>query len=350
MVITSRLLLRALVVLLCLSACAPLSLAQTGVPDRWENGITESWWFDEQKTSKEDVAAARSLWRAIEAENSETPNEWAGDYFIGNDTHGSYMRWSRQNGFVLAHVDKCQAMLMGISYGKVNSTPTLIRFLSNQPAGQASHPHAHRQKMTMNFVPVVWRGVHRLIPANEMSDFGDYVAGLGKYNEWLRDGFFYIEAVEFFSKHEAIARTDSSISKTEEQDVVEDIQPIVPPGYERYLKKPIEARITSVGAGNRKVSRENEWWDDFVIPVTINAGSAEGLKPKMVLRLIGAKGFGGFGEAVEVKHVGLHSSKGIIIRTIRKSPCVKFAETDDCQDTEYEAVSVGWQVSTSPFK
>ncbi|HEX8143926.1 MAG TPA: hypothetical protein VF553_15110 [Pyrinomonadaceae bacterium] len=334
---TSRLMLPALLGLLCFTAFAPSTPAQNIEPERWENGVTEAWWVDGETVSKEELAAARSLWKAIEDENRAVSNEWAGDYFIGSDTHGSYLRFSREKGFVLAQVDKCQARLMGLSYGKVIVTPTLVQLLPEHGA-RSTHTHAaHGQATASKYIPVVWRGSHHLIPETEMADFGDYIVGLGKYNAWVRDGFMYGESVEFFSKLESESAGGEG-------------QTIVPPGYERYLKKPIDAKIVKVGTGHRRVNRENEWWDELIIPVSLNVGSAEGVKSGMIFRLIGTRGFGGFGESVEVRSVGLHASGGVVVRTIRKSPCVKYQETDDCANPEYERLVTGWAVTTDPFK
>jgi hypothetical protein len=66
----------------------------------------------------------------------------------------------------------------------------------------------------------------------------------------------------------------------------------------------------------------------------------------MSLRVVGLEGFGGMGEIVEIKQVGLRSSAGVVVRIIRKKPCVKFSDQDDCAEPEYLPLKVGLQLTT----
>lgn len=325
-----------LMVLLSFTTLTHVSRAQEDQYARWENGVSESWWFAEKPNLPQEIAAAQSRWKLIEIENqTASANEWAGDYFIGSETHGSYLRWSPQNGFVLMNVDKCQAMVMSLDYGKVIVSPTLIQ-LSPEVIQRStgSHMHSHARLTPTTLVPVKWRRTHYLIPEKEMADFADYVAGLGKHNGWRGD---YIEGTEFFSK-----------LNDKEEDSDED-SPIVPSAYEHLIKKPIAARITAVRSGYRKIDAENGWWDEFIIPVTINVGSTHGVKPKMSFRIPGSQGFGAMEEKVEVQRAGMRTSQGVIVRTVRKSPCVKIDKADDCENSKYRAVKIGWSVTTRPL-
>jgi hypothetical protein len=66
----------------------------------------------------------------------------------------------------------------------------------------------------------------------------------------------------------------------------------------------------------------------------------------MSLRVIGLGGFGGMEEIVEIKQVGQHSAAGVIVRTIRKTPCVKFEDKDDCDEPVYRPLKVGLRLTT----
>ncbi|MDQ1613238.1 MAG: hypothetical protein QOG00_3169 [Pyrinomonadaceae bacterium] len=329
-----------LLMLLCACVClAVVAGAQTDSDGRWENGITEPWWFDAADFSPESVGEAQSRWQSIGAENDGAKGGgWQGDYSSGGETHGTYMRWSPQGGYVLMNIDKCAARVMGFSYGTANASGALVEFnvVLRQRSSQ-THGHAHAPlPATMRFLPVTWRGVRYLIGENELTDFCDYAAGLGQYNRGLGE-FMIIDAVDFFYKIKDQAdETDRGL-------------PVVPPGYERFVKKPIEAKITSVGTGYRVIDLENEWWDKFVIPVTTSAGQTSGVKRKMSLRVIGHEGFGGMDEIVEIRQVGRRSSGGVIVRSVRKKPCVKFSGADDCDEPEYRPLKVGLQLTTSLF-
>ncbi|HKR02524.1 MAG TPA: hypothetical protein VJT09_17740 [Pyrinomonadaceae bacterium] len=324
----------ALVSLILITALAQTSSGQQDLYERWENGVSEAWWFADRATLAKEITAAQSRWKLIEIENATAAtNEWAGDYFIGGETHGRYLRWAPRNGFVLMNVDKCQAMVMSLDYGKAAASTALIQFfpeLDHQSTG--SHTHSRTRTVPNKLLPVKWRGVHYLIPESELADFNDYLVGLGKYN-----GGSYIESSEFYYK-----------LNDREEGSAQDV-PILPPGFERFIRKPIVGQITAVRAGYRKKDSENEWWDDFIIPVTINVGNSEGVRANMTFRVPGSEGLGGMEEKVSVRRVGLHSSQGIIVRTVRKNPCVKIDEDDDCGGIEYPSIKAGWAVTTSPF-
>jgi hypothetical protein len=312
---------------LFISICTSVAQAQFD-NGRWVNGISEPWWFAKEVGLPEQIALLKSLWEKIGNENLKTAgNKWAGDYFIGSD----------QSGFVLLHVNKCAAQVESLEYGEALFSPTLIQLrpqLNSQPSG--SHTHSSARSTPTRLLPVKWRGAHYLVPENEMAAFGDYAAGLGAYNAGL--DLFFFERIEYFYK----------LGDKEEGSA--DELPVVPPGYERFIKKPINAKIIAVGAGYRKIDLENEWWDHLVIPVTINVGSSHGVKPKMLLRIPESSGSGGMGESVLIKQAGRRASKGIIVRDIRKRPCVKISEDDDCKEPEYSPVKAGWQVTTNPLK
>ncbi|MBV9958786.1 MAG: hypothetical protein JO360_10210 [Acidobacteria bacterium] len=299
--------------------------------DRWKNGIGEPWWFDPAPMTQAEIALAKSRWEMIAANRNATADEWAGDYSNGGDTHGSFIRWSPEAGFVLFRVDKCRATVMNLDYGRASASPTLIEFFLEVNKLMAGHRHAHAQR-SLRFVPVKWRGAHYLIPESEMDVFGDYVAGLGKYNDY---GLSVFEWSPFFSK------MGDSVDETPAQ-----AWPQVPPGYERFLKHPIEGRITAIGRSYVRPDAENEWWDELLLPVTVNVGRAEGIKRGMKLLLTGPDD----SEKIEIVRAGLHTSRGIIVRSVRKRPCVKFSEDDDCTGFDYEEIEIGRQISTSPFR
>ena len=197
---------------MCALACAPgaraqrhEALAQLNEEGRWVNGVTESWWMDDGITAA-DAGTAAARWKEIgDGPAGAGAEGWSGDYFRGGDTHGTYLRWSPRAGFVIAHVDKCRAAVMGLVHGRVVATPTLVQFFPEvdkraarghgQHAG-AAQPRAPRD--VIRYVPVRWRGEHLLVAENEMADFGDYVAGLGEYNGYY--GLMLLDHTGFLMK------------------------------------------------------------------------------------------------------------------------------------------------------
>ena len=309
---------------------------------RWVNGISEPWMFSES-LPRQNVNAVQQKWSAIESENkTAAERQWSGNYFTGGDTHGSYLRWSKRNGFVLMHVDKCAAQVMGFSYGKVVFTPNLIQLVPETTVSSQTS-HGHSMKAT-RLLPVTWRSDRYLVPEDEIADFGDYIAGLGKYNDWAGN---YIEVVEFFAKLDReMAGTVDELARpsSNKKQVPEGDLPTVPPGLERFIKKPIEITIGSVGTGWVKRNNENLWWDDLIIPLTVNAGRTEGVIPKMKFRIADSD------EIIIVTNVGARRSRAIVVRSARKRPCVKYSKDDDCGEIEYSPIGVGWRASTSAFQ
>ncbi|HEY1403314.1 MAG TPA: hypothetical protein VGB05_04245, partial [Pyrinomonadaceae bacterium] len=175
-------LLRRLMILLCACACSVVTAgAQTDPDGRWENGISEAWWFSET-ASKEEIASMKSRWQLIAEENRDAASVWVGDYFVGSETHGSYLRLSPRGGFVLLKVNKCAALVEDFSYGKASISATQIQ-LGPERSFRPHDPNAHShgsQHTDYNFVPVTLRGDRLLVGESEMPDFGDYIAGLGK--------------------------------------------------------------------------------------------------------------------------------------------------------------------------
>ncbi len=311
----------AFIVWLSIMVLAESIHAQSSEDDSWQNGISEAWRFDTQALSKEEIAMAKARWVELEEKAND---EWAGDYESGNGVHETYIRWATQKGFVMMDVNLCEARVIDVNYGETTSSPASIQF----------HPKLIKNRAYFDraFLPVKWRGVHYLIPENQIAGFGDYVAGLGAYNDGLSQAT--IESGDFFYK------------TTDRGEESSDELPVVPTGYERFIKKPIAAIITTVGRPYIKVDLENEGWNDSITPVTINAGRTDGVKRRMTLFVLGSGNY----EVVEIRRVELNSAQGVLVRQVRKNPGTKIDEWDDGKPLEYPKIEVGWMLSTSRIK
>src|SRR5687767_6446176 len=314
--------------------------AQLDGDGRWANGVTESWWFHEGFTNA-DAAGAAARWKSIGDAGAEG---WAGDYFRGGETHGVYMRWSPRAGFVIAHVDKCGASVMGLVYGRAEASGGMALFfpeLDKHPArghgGGHGGGHGAAPRTVIRFVPVEWRGRRLLIAEDEMGDFGDYLGGLGRYNGHdVHDllGYDY-----FFSLRGGYEPTAAELAAP----------PVVPPGYERFLKRPITARVASVG---RRVLKHDytleggntsSWFERASLThVTINAGTEQGVKDGMVFRVSSPDE----GDSVHVVRAGRRSSTAVVVREVDE----RGRETyDDGESRGRAKVARGWRLTTSPF-
>jgi hypothetical protein len=291
---------------------------------QWNNGVTESWWVDLNAITRPELDAGIERWRLIQAENDNSrSHQWAGDYFSGSDTHGTYMRWSPQAGFVLAHVDKCAASLMGLSYGTVRISPTSVEFIFEYQRSLRSHGHGQAHTPTLSiikFVPIRWDNIQYLVREDEMADFGDYVGGFGRYNQ----EYGLLDYIPFFSR-----------SIGEGENNYEGL-PQVPPGYERFIRRPIDAVITAVGRPRLRRSSDavGTWHYWQHTPVSVNVGSANGVERGMFFRVLSSDQ----GETVKIVQVGRRSSTGVIIRWVDENRRVM---------GRYPRIRVGWLLTTS---
>ena len=378
---------RAVVVGAALLVCAlavraqqpPEALAQLDGEGRWVNGVTESWWVGDGITEA-DAAGAAARWKEVGDELARAGAAGsAGDYFRGGDTGGTYMRWSPNAGFVIADVSKCEARVRAVIHGRVRATPTLVEFVPEvyrvpprKRDGEEQQPATAKTPAVIRYVPVEWRGERLLIEEGEMEGFGDYLAGLGEYNG--RPDFLYDEHTSFFTRFEvragAAGASDSAapfnaddsaanVSGTD-KDSGEDgsdaraphTPPVVPPGYERFLKKPVEATVTAVGRRSLKRDYLVELpYNSFqynlgsFTRVTISAGTAQGVKDRTVFRVTEPDE----GDTVIVLRAGENESEAIVVREVNERGGELFYENGSDREKRHSKVAAGWKLTTSPF-
>jgi hypothetical protein len=338
---------RAFIVWLALLACAPVARAQQDEWGFWQNGVTESWWLNSKDFSLAEATGGVERWKAIGEEYAAgraAAGTWAGDYFRGGDTHGTYLRWSPRTGFVIAHVNKCAAQVTGLVYGRVEATPTLVQFfpeLDKRPAsghgGHGEHRTPPAPRAVIRYVPVEWRGERLLIAEDEMADFGDYVAGLGNYNGEVL--MFLLDYNYFFRGPD----TDG---------VRDNAPPVVPPGYEHFIKQPIEARVTAVG--RREFKRDytiegahtsRTFAHASVTRLTINAGTERGVTNGMAFRVTRPDE----GDMVFVLRAGRRTSTAIVVRDVDERGAETFYDNGEAGERPHSKASRGWRLTTSPY-
>lgn len=328
-------LLGALLILSITLCLTPKVSAQSVAPDtdqygRWIHGIGEPLWFDDT-ASKQEVERLKARWMAIDVENLKGGKEsLGGDYGSGGETHGSVLRWSASAGFVMLHVDKCAARVTGFRHGSVIITATKLQLI---PEGKFSrsnnHSHGHSRDATDEFLFVKWRNILYLTTEDQIGEFLDSLAGLGKYNE--------------NSYWETPAYAKSGMQETGSADDL----PIVPRGYERFVKRPINLTITAIGqrvVRRLRVEDDAESHYESRTPVTIRGGRSEGVKPGMKFWVLDS----GESDEVVVRTVGRHVASGVIVRWVEENSKTHFSEWPDYP--RYREIKVGWKLSTSIHK
>lgn len=305
----------------------------------WENGVSESWWFSNSEFTKAEADTAIARWDKI-GSLKLSEQEWGGDYSRGSDVHGTYLRWSPQNGFVLAHVDKCAARVMQVGYGRVRMNRDIVEFIPEFLKGSDRHGtmhHGSQPLSVMRFVPARFRGVQHLISPPKLPDFADFAAGLGQHNAGLSSG----DWIEYGFYH----RIDGVEQPSSPGDL-----PIFPPEYRRFVRNPIQATVLKVMSRKVKKSStaDGEPYYQSNSDVRIDVGSADGVKRKMVFRVVGSVA----DDTLEVLQVQKHSSLGRIVRDVDEDHADVYYEWKreaNQQDVKRSpAIVPGWRLTTAP--
>lgn len=311
-------------VVLVMVLTGPIAQAQTD--ERWANGVSESWWFGSTVYTEAEAALARSKWEQVGEEIKGTQgNEWVGTYVASTgELHTSYLRWSPQLGFVSMGIYTCEGRATNLNYGGVTFSPTLLRLLPEVPIRNAKSHGGHGshgpQFIPDTYLPVIWGGQHYLVPEKSVAAFYSYISGIGESGE----GFFL---------------------KLDDYGKPVKGMPVLPPGYERFVRKPIHAEVIHVGAKRVRKHRayDRTIYYDSVTPVTLDAGRANGIKSGMSLYIVGSKII----EKVEIVRVGKNSSRGIITRSLGDDMKDTYKDRDTGERRAYPEISVGLRVTTS---
>lgn len=322
--------------LLLIFTIVPAIQAQTEQSEQWENGVGNPWHLPD--APKEEIDALKSRWSAIEAEIKSTNNGFATTYSAGGEMRTSVLRWAPESGFVYVYVYE-NFSVIDFSFGKVSVTPSGLFFTVEREQSTVDHNEVFRTT-TRHWIPVRWGRNNYLIPSSQMSDFGNYVAGLAAYND------FNGPCCEFTPF--LVARDDDVQSRRLEH-------PSLPAEYARFIKRPIEATLTRVGQ-NRIVKNyvsEGELYARFyekasLTPVRLNVGKRHGVKLKMLFRLTDAPDTYGQ-QYLKITRVGVDYSEGVVVRDVDASGQVGYYDFDSPQKKPYPPIVVGSRVTTSPL-
>lgn len=322
-------------IIFCILFCAISSQAQFDAEGRWINGISEEpLFFHNLIYSPQNAVIFQSKWQLIKEENAlSKDNEWTGDYVIHGETGGvTVLRWSLKEGFVFLFGGGCEPNVRGLNYGRVSFSNNLLQLFPEVDAEASwillaendDRRYFKANFIASKFVPVKWQGIHYLVAENQIENFYDYVAGAGDYVS--RDGIQIVNSL-FFPKNEERDKAETG----------EDM-PVMPAGYERFIKKPVDAKIIATGRSFIRYIAESEdrsEGDEWVIPVTLNAGSEDGVKPEMAFEILQKDIY----RIVKILNISKKSSRGEVTVPI-------YSEADD----KPPLIKTGWRVSTASYK
>lgn len=219
----------------------------------------------------------------IQAEISELTNHpWAGEYYKGDGLgENCYLSISPRQGYVFEW-HGCLG-LHDRNYGRVGVQGNELH-LQYTLSGQRRRGLG----LAPILVPVSWGNRHYLVPKDEMIEFCNTV-NIGSERDW-ESGRFYLR------------RGDPTETPTGNPNVPEEFNPYL-------LQQPIDAKILTVGKYTTEPSVVE--WKYKITPVTIDAGSASGLRIGMKLRVLEPPTPSAY-QTVEITKVEQNRSQGVI--------------------------------------
>lgn len=293
----------------------------------------------EVDTRNPEIRELLARWERIGNEAQGSTNGFAGMY-VKSGYRGWLLRWAPGTGFVYVFHSEGLSII-DFSYGKVEVTESEIRFI---PERDMRETYRERQlKTPLHWVATRSSQLKFMIPADELKDFGQYVAGLSDYNDFNGP---CCEFDPFF------------VAPTAAGEIAGVAAITVPDKYQRFVKRPITGRIVSVG--RRRVVKNyglegkffSHWFleNSSLTPITIDAGRIHGLKKNMLLRFAGEQ-FNVPDQFIQVISVGRQTANAVVIRGVddrnHETYVVNPRESD--KRISFPAIRPGLRVTTSPI-
>ncbi len=301
---------------------------------RWYNGFTEAW-FQFYGIPEIEVRKSIEHWEQIGRGPKKPTNPGGGIYASGGDTHGSYVRWSAENGFVWLDVNKCEGGPMRILRGRVELVSEGVVFIPEVTLGSSNGHAAHGQNTPkserISLVAVDWMGATYLVEKEHLADFADYSAGLGDYN-----GHY---TLMFDNPYLAMNIDEGGASNFPYKP------PAYPKGFERFHKTPIRGAIVSIRKARRQVDPNSDSYDQLITTVKIKLENTTNLKPTLKLHPVIEESW------FTDDEFELKSFKGNIAviehrRSVPKKNCV-ISDSEDCKGPDSVRLRVGLVLSSN---
>lgn len=296
-----------------------------GGPAVWVNGIEPSAWSMGLKHN--DCVRLIQLWDAIGEDLKLEKNSLAGTYVKGGYNSGYLLRWSIKMGFiVIPYFD--QNLITDYGYGTVTFVDDSKIIFT--PAKQLSGGRG------LDRMPQEWTAIWSyLVPVEELKNFGRFHAGLGIDNE------FNGSCCEF-----------APIFLAQKPDAAEkSVSYPVPDKYKHFIQSPITGEIVFVGKTRLAKDRvyQGKLFVDSIekamlIPVRISAGNRQGVRRKMLFRLVGEPE----PQYLQVTRVEKSTAWGYVVRDMSGGKETYGGWQSQKKSTS--TIRVGTRVTTSPIR
>src|SRR5215471_911414 len=198
---------------------------------RWIHGPGEPWSMSSEKYTSDQAKTFRKRWAILDEATKQATDEWAGEYGMpGGETSVEWLRWTPDSGFALLYASTCMAAVIHLSYGGVYADSAEVMLLPEiSPLKPEERDEYFLAVLRAKYIPVKWDGVHYLVPEKDMKTFFDMFAGRLIQKDDDDAGW-----VQYFRK------SDDDF----EHESMDNV--IVPYGYDKFVRKPINASITKV--------------------------------------------------------------------------------------------------------
>jgi hypothetical protein len=282
-----------------------------------------------------DVLRLKEEWRRIEESLAAKGDEFAGTYYQLGMMSGRFMIWSPTEGFVYVEYFDTEHPCY-FSYGRTRAVGDEIHFEIDYESRVSICPPP---KVT---TPPKWIRAgdgEFFIPTTEAQRFGQFYSGLGEFN-----GFFSKWRGETFPFPRRWRKDPPT--KTF----------VLPDGYRKYIRRPIDAKIIAVG--KKRIVKSEPFLlplgeKSSLTPVQINAGHLQGVHAGMQFVLLDDNDADS--QTLKVTKVGRTTSHGIVLRQIADNGVEGSLGgyndlKKDWEIVPFTPLTVGVKVTTSPIQ
>lgn len=318
------------IALIILTAACALSAQTARERSVWENGVGKRWLI--YHLEADDALLMQKKWNEIDRSLAAESNEFAGKYFQYGHMSGYFLIWSEKEGFVYVDYFDVEHPCY-FSYGKVSVKDYELTFTTEYESVSS----CGGEKST---TPIAWipaDGGKFLIPKTEAHRFGNFYGGFGEFNGFFRKW-----------------TTDFPFALKWKKDFKPERNFVLPENFEKDVKTPIDAEITSVGRS--KIGKDepfNVFYDkSSVTPVVIDAGKTRGVTKNLEFVLLDMNGEKA--QTLKITSVGRKTSRAIVIRRIDDKGFEGYISFDELSKEfigkPFPPIRAGQRISTSPFR
>jgi hypothetical protein len=272
-------------------------------------------YWDMKAFSLHDVARGKARLKVVRQFSPQ--NEWEGVYYANTGIGDDKFIWNAQGGFFSFYF---YHTLKSFEFGRVVDSAGFVELDYEKPQFSIA-PKKPDSKTKL--IKVRIDETRFLVPEILLNDFCERAAGLTTQPDDFN--YYWI--------------------KDEDMEKRRDGLPILPAGYQKFLRYPVETKVISIG--KRKIipneqSAKEYNFDDIHYPVTLNAGHNKGLKEGMNFFVED------LGEWIQISNVFQKASLGFIRRDFDengKEECWD-SEGGSGQKTECRKIRIGMKAKT----